>query len=254
MCALAPAFVAACGGSDDALSSAAGGVRYEVSTMVLESATHGPSLCLGSVAQSYPPQCGRVPVTNWRWDRVEGEERAGGTTWVEAHVVGTYADGSFTLTERPGPQVERVYEPFDSSPACAVPEVVSGASVYRSEWHPDGLFVESRSLAGIWVSPGGIMSVLAVRGSGPAVAVKVRGFYDGPLCVVEVDRLPTARLREIQAQVPTELPGVLAAGVDERRGLVTVDLVLASPDLLRRMDERYGPGVVELVGALTPVG
>src|SRR5690349_6784511 len=29
-------------------------------------------LCLGAVAESYPPQCSGLPITNWSWDGVEG--------------------------------------------------------------------------------------------------------------------------------------------------------------------------------------
>ena len=32
-------------------------------------------LCLGAVAESYPPQCSGIPLTDWSWDGVDGCER-----------------------------------------------------------------------------------------------------------------------------------------------------------------------------------
>ena len=59
---------------------------------------HGAMLCLGAMAMSYPPQCGDVPIANWNWDAVEGEEKASGASWGQYHVVGTYDGEIFTVT------------------------------------------------------------------------------------------------------------------------------------------------------------
>jgi hypothetical protein len=107
-----------CGGerpdSDSARSAsepAAAGSRldqgplYEVNTTVLEDGTHGPMLYLGGIATSLPPQCGEVPIADWNWRAVEGEEALGGTTWGKFHVVGAYDGENFTPTEV-GPYAE----------------------------------------------------------------------------------------------------------------------------------------------------
>ena len=72
---------------------------YEADGIVLEDAGHGPELCLGGVLLSLPPQCGGVPLANWDWNAVDGEQSGSGTTWGEFHVVGTYDDGVLTVTE-----------------------------------------------------------------------------------------------------------------------------------------------------------
>ncbi|MGH2591791.1 MAG: hypothetical protein ACRDGW_13485, partial [Actinomycetota bacterium] len=72
---------------------------YEANTTILESRDHGPELCLGGVADSYPPQCGGVPIANWDWDLVDGEESASGTTWGNFHVVGNYDGSTFTVAD-----------------------------------------------------------------------------------------------------------------------------------------------------------
>ena len=39
-----------------------------------------PELCLGAIAESYPPQCfgARVPLLEWDWSRYDGSETAAG--------------------------------------------------------------------------------------------------------------------------------------------------------------------------------
>ena len=68
----------------------------------------GPQLCLGGVAESYPPQCGGIPLVGWDWSAVDGQESASGTTWGDFHVVGTYDGKVFTVSDV-GP-----YAPDDS--------------------------------------------------------------------------------------------------------------------------------------------
>lgn len=58
-------------------------------------------LCLGAVAESYPPQCSGVPITNWTWDGIEGSETSGDTTWGSYAVQGTYDGEEFTVTQPP---------------------------------------------------------------------------------------------------------------------------------------------------------
>jgi hypothetical protein len=73
--------------------------RYEANGTVLESPDHGAELCLGGIAESYPPQCSGLQIPNWDWSKVEGEESASGTTWGTFHVVGTYDGTAFTVLE-----------------------------------------------------------------------------------------------------------------------------------------------------------
>ena len=52
---------------------------------VIQSGDDQAQLCLGAIAESYPPQCTGVPIVGWDWATVDGQETAAGTTW------GTYA-------------------------------------------------------------------------------------------------------------------------------------------------------------------
>ena len=58
-------------------------------------------LCLGAVAESYPPQCSGIPLENWEWDAVEGSESSGDVTWGAYAVQGTYDGETFTVTQPP---------------------------------------------------------------------------------------------------------------------------------------------------------
>jgi len=66
---------------------------------VIESHGHGPMIAWSLLA-SYPPQGGVLPLSNWDWDDVEGEESGGGTTWGGVYdFVGVWDGSEFTLTE-----------------------------------------------------------------------------------------------------------------------------------------------------------
>ena len=88
----------------------------------------GPELCLGGVAESYPPQCGGIPLVGWDWDAVEGEESASGTTWGDFHVVGTYDGEIFTVTEV-GP-----FDPPRSTMAATVTSRRCAQSLRAAGW------------------------------------------------------------------------------------------------------------------------
>jgi hypothetical protein len=58
-------------------------------------------LCLGAIAESYPPQCSGIPLEGWSWDGVEGSESSGDVTWGAYAVQGTYDGDVFTSTAPP---------------------------------------------------------------------------------------------------------------------------------------------------------
>ncbi|GAA5032118.1 hypothetical protein ACFQRL_04820 [Microbacterium fluvii] len=58
-------------------------------------------MCLGAVAESYPPQCSGIPLEGWSWEGVDGAESSGETTWGAYAVQGTYDLQTFTVTAAP---------------------------------------------------------------------------------------------------------------------------------------------------------
>ena len=96
---------------------------FEATATVLSSTEHGPMLCFGAIADSLPPQCGDIPITNWDWQRAEGEQRAAGTTWGSYRVIGTYDGNAFTVSDVGS--VEVTDPPIDDNPSdtpCEKPE------------------------------------------------------------------------------------------------------------------------------------
>lgn len=67
-------------------------------------------LCLGGIAESYPPQCSGIPLERWSWDGVDGSESASGVTWGAYAVQGTY-DGETFMSTQP-PIVLALYDPM----------------------------------------------------------------------------------------------------------------------------------------------
>lgn len=89
------------GGSPDAPASAAppsGTVMAQGTVMDVEGDVE---LCLGAIAESYPPQCSGIPLAGWSWDGVEGSETRGDVTWGAYALEGTYDGTTFTLSGTP---------------------------------------------------------------------------------------------------------------------------------------------------------
>ncbi|WP_203138724.1 hypothetical protein [Microbacterium sp. JZ31] len=59
------------------------------------------SLCIGPIAQSYPPQCAGIPLEGWDWDAAEGEETAADSTWGAYAVTGTFDGETIAVTAPP---------------------------------------------------------------------------------------------------------------------------------------------------------
>lgn len=47
-------------------------------------------LCLGPIAESYPPQCEGIPLDQWTWEGLDGYETSETTRWGAYAVSGTY--------------------------------------------------------------------------------------------------------------------------------------------------------------------
>lgn len=245
-----------------ATTAPAAAPAYEVTATVLESPDHGPQLCLGGVAESYPPQCGGPDVVGWDWAAVDGAESAAGTTWGTYRVVGTWDGDRLTLTEPPGPPDAPVDGPAtDFSPACDDPVAVDpGAGSFEGF---DSAAVAD--LVALWVSdPAGdwdgpfTVSVVVRPGGAPAAEAAVRRVWAGALCVVERDQPTAAELAAVQEEVTGAAPGsplgtVYVSYSDERRGVVVAQVAVADDAARAWAAERWGDRV-ELVGLLRPVG
>jgi hypothetical protein len=94
---------------------------------VIQTGDTPPQLCLGAVAESYPPQCSGPEITGWDWDAVEGDESSGDVTWGAYAVSGGWDGTTFDVTSSvmlalydPMPYVDPLLDPGnagDSAPA-----------------------------------------------------------------------------------------------------------------------------------------
>ena len=250
------------------------GQRYEVDAVVLENRDHGPQLCAGLILTSLPPQCGGVPVAPWRWSYVDGEESLGGTTWVRVRLVGTFDGRVFHPTARPAaPGPGPPPEPPPVSP-CPPPEggwpVVDASKVGEADAYQTMTYADGQpDVAGVWFTwpkgqPDGNPSYrdavvnLAFTGDLDRHEREARARWGGALCVTRLPRTRAA-LRSASNHISAsdaESAGIhlLSWGVDEAANVVRVDVLLADHATQRWFDDRYGAGIVRLVGRLRPVG
>lgn len=58
-------------------------------------------LCMGAIAESYPPQCSGLPLKNWRWDGRDDKDQSGDTIWGAYAVTGTFDGDALNATQEP---------------------------------------------------------------------------------------------------------------------------------------------------------
>ena len=79
-----------------AIPAANGPVRTRTLATVMD--TGSPELCLGAVAESYPPQCGGPALEGWDWADHRGTYRhSGDVRWGQYVVTGTFDGTTFTV-------------------------------------------------------------------------------------------------------------------------------------------------------------
>jgi hypothetical protein len=266
--------LAACGASipadaPPAVPKPAPDLLYEANGMVLDEKTRGPELCLGGILTSLPPQCGGVPITDWDWQAVEGEETMGGATWGSYHVVGTYDGETFRVTAV-GP-FENDQAETDTDFATPCPEPPSGWTGLDHATQNDdaGAHAYARSQPDYvtsWVTHlepaklefGPVIVNVVFTGDAERHEAEIEKVWDGPLCVIERDVPSAHALARIRKEVEAGLdelglrmlwsqgPGV--EPVIEIGVIVDVEGTAQAA-----LDARYGPGVVRLVPALRPL-
>ncbi|GAA2964442.1 hypothetical protein GCM10010459_20960 [Microbacterium schleiferi] len=96
-----------CAGGTGASAGALSGARISppvgevVGTGTVLEVAGDVALCLGPIAESYPPQCDGMPLEGWSWDGVDGFEESGDTRWGTYAVFGTFDGDVFTATQPP---------------------------------------------------------------------------------------------------------------------------------------------------------
>lgn len=246
-------------------SPSASAQRYEVRATVLESAAHGPQLC-SMVRTSLPPQCGGPDVVGWKWSAVEHESQQG-TTWGTYDLVGTWDGSRFTLTEpaRLSPSGTREvpegdFQAPDFTSPCraaagdreAVDPSKAGAEDYERALRSAE---EDKEFAGGWIDTEGGGTVLVMRFTRDLAGHEreIRKTWGGALCLTTAAR-SQAELRTVRERVVKAVPNLLGASIDVVGNAVSIRTYVATDELRRDMDRRFGAGVVRVHGWLRPAG
>ena len=256
------------------------GQLYEFDGMVLDDGD-GPTLCVGGVEDSLPPGCSGLPLAGWRWEAVEGEERQLGAAWGDYHVVGTFDGETFTVREvapsRPVGGRERDFstpcpepdggwvapdpgraadEDFTAgaSTAQARPDYVALWVDYAGDYTPDEL--DQRLTDGEPVLQ--IMNVVVTEDV-PGAEAAIREVWGGPLCVTQREGHTATELAAIREEAERVVQGELglqylwSSGGETGQAAEMGVVVDPGGAAQAALDERYGPGMVKLFPALTPV-
>jgi len=244
--------------------------RFRTVATVLESPEHGPQLC-HAVAESLPPQCGGPDIIGWDWSAVE-HESVSGTTWGDYLVVGTFDGAAFRLTEpavvdggtAPAPQSEQDQfatpcpEP-EGGWAPVDPKLATEAALQQAIQ----VAQEAEGYGGLWVNqrvsdteeatndPRRLVLNVTTTGDAAALENTIRDVWGGSLCVSAAAR-DEATLLEIQSDITGE-DGVIGSGPDSVTGQLVVQVFVATAELQRTFDERYGAGTIRLDGVLIPI-
>lgn len=252
--------------------------------MVLDPGS-GPELCLGAIAESYPPQCSGPAIIGWTWpDDDDAFDEASGVQWGTFRVTGTYdaEAAEFTLTEAVPSDGSDGPPPTDDnrlSTLCPEPDggwqvedtslvserdmqsafdVASELDGYAAAWvdqspNPAGTpDVEgSEEDEARWNDP--LFTIVNVRVTHDADAAEaaLREVWSGMLCVSEAT-YTEAELEAILDDIGAR-GDLLSAGVDGITGTVQLSVVFDDGQLQATANERYGDGVVVVNSALVPV-
>lgn len=243
---------------------------YEGNGMVLEAKERGPELCLGGVLESLPPQCSGVPLLGWDWRSVDGEERAGGTTWGSYHVVGRYDGETFTVTEvGPYEQGSDFGTNPDFSAPCPAPtggweafgdvaqEEARPVHAYARR-QPEYVTSWNTHLRPAEAEFGPVVVNVVFSDEAERHEAAIKEFWTGPLCVVERAGRTASELAEIRTEAEASLSTLglemlwsSEAGVDS---VIEIGVVVDVDGKGRAaFDAQYGPGVVRLFPALKPL-
>jgi len=243
--------------------------RYGANATVLDDGD-GPELCLGGVLDSLPPQCGGMPIVGWRWEDVDGEQTAGGVTWGEYHVIGSYDGATFTV-ESAGPTIP--IEPEGDIFKTPCPEPTGGwVDVDSSRTGEQDRTAAMRAAeaipeyAGLWIDyleepvefevPGPYILNVGFTGEPQRFEGDIRAVWGGPLCLLSFDRTHRELVRvqrgleDVADSMGFEL---LWSSVDVIGNEVELGLVVATPEIEAALAEAYGEGTVHLDPALKPV-
>lgn len=212
----------------------------------------GPELCLGAVAESYPPQCSGPKIEGFEWGDV-GAEEAAGVKWGTYAVTGTFDGTTFTATDAiPAALYDPVAEPTEDAlgAACDDPETTDEAKASQEDL--DATLAAASALPGYataWLT--GKTINVAVTEDAEGAETTLRETWGGPLCVTTVKRTE-ADLNTVNQELQAALPTLLTSG-SYTPDTLDAEVMYDDGSIQEWVDATYGEGLVRVTSALTPV-
>jgi hypothetical protein len=230
-----------------------GEVRTQGLVMVLDDGD-GPEMCLGGVAESYPPQCGGPALTDFEWGDV-GFEEASGVRWGSYALTGTFDGTAFTVTDAiPAALYDVMAEPEQDPLAAACDDATTTDTAKATPEDMDATLAAASALptyATAWLT-GNTINV-AVTEDADGAEAELRRTWGGMLCVTTVERTE-ADLNAINQELQGALGERLLTSGSFAPDSLDAQVVFDDGSIQDWADETYGDGLVRISSALVPVG
>lgn len=243
---------------------------------------HGAELCVGGVADSYPPHCGGPPLVGWDWSAHEGNfEESNDVRWGDFLVTGTFDGTSVTPTSvvpaDEAPEPDYPDDDLDTLLATPCDEPEGGWGVTdlakATNRSMDATFRAAEKLPGYadaWVDqspnpasdaedvadvadqmndPTKLIINVRVTQDVEGAEKSLRTRWGGALCVSEA-RFSDADLEPIQ-EAMGDLPGF--TGSSRGRDQVEATVLYDDGSIQAWANSMYGDGVVVVGSALQDV-
>jgi hypothetical protein len=228
-----------------------GAVRTQGLVMVLDDGD-GPEMCLGGVAESYPPQCGGPALADFAWGDV-GFEEASGVRWGQYALTGTFDGTTFTVTDAiPAALYDVMAEPEPDPLEAACDDATTTDTSRATPEDMDATLAAASALptyATAWLT-GNTINVAVTEDAAGAEA-QLRRTWGGMLCVTTVERTE-ADLDEVNQDLQAALGDQLLTSGSFTPDSLDAQVVFDDGSIQEWADATYGDGLVTISSALEP--
>ena len=229
-----------------------GEVRTSGLVMVIDDGD-GPELCLGAVAESYPPQCGGPALADFDWGDA-GSEEASGVRWGSYALTGTFDGTTFTVTDAiPAALYDTMAAPEEEPLAAACDNPTTTDTAKATPEDMDATLAAASALptyASAWLT-GNTINV-AVTEDAEGAEAELRKTWGGMLCVTTVERTD-ADLNEVNQELQAALGDQLLTSGSTSPDSLDAQVVFDDGSIQEWADATYGDGLVRISSALVPV-
>src|SRR6478735_1889151 len=230
----------------------AGEVRTSGLVTVLDPGD-GPQMCLGAVAESYPPQCGGPALADFDWGDV-GSEEASGVRWGSYALTGTFDGTTFTVTDAiPAALYDTMAAPEEEPLAAACDDPTTTDTAKATPEDLDATLAAASALptyASAWLT-GDTINV-AVTEDPEGAEAELRTTWGGMLCVTTVERTD-ADLNEVNQELQAALGDQLLTSGSTSPDSLDAHVVYDDGSIQEWADATYGDGLVRISSALVAV-